>query len=129
MIDEDAPQIRRLSLYRQLSDVLKSKRRSLCTSTKDSIPPPATTTHSPLSKFTFLWSCKLAEIDLSSNEHSNHPKSRTESIDEIHCLIKQKSISYDDIAFISSNGNKIPRCTNKINDKSKTNGLLNFSFC
>lgn len=78
MTDELLPaQIRRLSLYRQLSDALKSKRKSFC---HVSSPPPL-----PLptpSNTTFAWDCPAKN--------------------ESKLLAKQKSISYDDVAFLSN---------------------------
>ena len=75
MTDELLPaQIRRLSLYRQLSDVLKSKRKSFC---HVSSPPPPTTSNG-----TFAWDCPAKN--------------------ESKTLAKQKSISYDDVAFLSN---------------------------
>lgn len=72
------PQFRRLSFYRQLSDVLKSKRKSY-----SHISPPPPTTSSSNSTFTFVWKCALTGVN------------------EDLTLVKQKSISYDDVAFLS----------------------------
>ena len=74
MTDENAQpqQIRRLSFYRQLSDVLKSKRKSF-----SHLSPTTNST------FTFVWKCTLTEVN------------------EDLTLVKQKSISYDDVAFLS----------------------------
>ncbi|CAF4454064.1 unnamed protein product [Adineta steineri] len=79
---------RRLSICRQLSDVLKSKRKSYNES------------HSSTSKFS--WNCTLSTIDSPINEQSNisfdDPKVNGR-------LIKQKSISYDDVVFLASEQN------------------------
>ncbi len=91
MTDEEIqPQVRRLSIYRQLSDVLKSKRKSY-----GHILPPNST-------FTFVCNCTLTEVNKSSP-----------------CLVKQKSISYDDLSFLSTNEDE-----QTIDNKSKQNGLF-----
>lgn len=84
MTDDDIqPTIRRISIYRQLSDVLKSKRKSY---------HQLSSTHST---FTFPWNCTLTEVNsLSSKEDLNNKTSS---------LVKQKSISYDDITYLSNN--------------------------
>jgi hypothetical protein len=104
MTDEETqPQIRRLSIYRQLSDVLKSKRKSY-----RHISPPNST-------FTFVWNCALNEVKSSSKEDL---KNLTP------CLIKQKSISCDDVTILSTNEDE-----QTIDKKSKQNGLFEiFSF-
>lgn len=84
MTDEEVqPAIRRVSIYRQLSDVLKSKRKSY-----RHLSPSN-------SSFAFAWNCTLPEINSSS------------SIEDltriIPPLVKQKSISYDDMTFLSTN--------------------------
>ncbi len=87
------PQFRRLSFYRQLSDVLKSKRKSY-----SHISPPPPTTSSSNSTFTFVWKCALTGVN------------------EDLTLVKQKSISYDDVAFLSDQ--------EIIENKSRENGLI-----
>lgn len=101
------PQFRRLSLYRQLSDVLKSKRKS---SLHLSPPPPPSTSTS-----TFAWNCTLPEVNSPSKEELNIVSNH---------LIKQKSISCDDMAFLSSNEEQ-----QTIDKTSEQNGLFDiFSF-
>ncbi|CAF4495249.1 unnamed protein product [Rotaria sp. Silwood1] len=128
MTHEDTSQIRRLSLYKHLSDVLKLKRKTCCSNSKDSILSSTPTTPSPSSTFTFFWNCTLTEVDTSSKEDfnnlSNQSKNRIDSAD-VHCLIKQKSISYDDLVFISSNEDKQIISANTIDDKSKSNEITN----
>ena len=76
MTEREAPtQFRRLSFYRQLSDVWKSKRKSY-----SYVSPPLPPS---ISNATFVWNCALTEVK--------------------NTLIKQKSISYDDVAFLSTN--------------------------
>lgn len=87
---QSAPvQIRRLSLYRQLSDVLKSKRKSC-----SYISPPTTT-----AGLSFVWNSTLTE-----NKNFIIEEESTST------LVKQKSISYDDVVFLTANEN-----TNKQN--------------
>lgn len=103
MTDELLPaQIRRLSLYRQLSDALKSKRKSFChVSSPPPLPPPVS------SNSTFAWDCP----------------SKSDSTK----LVKQKSISYDDVAFLSNNEESSPAQPQTIVDEqSKQNGLAFF---
>lgn len=93
MTDELLPaQIRRLSLYRQLSDALKSKRKSLC---HVSSPPP---------------------LPLPTSTWDYPPK------DESKTLVKQKSISYDDVAFLSNT----EESSVMIDEPLKTNGRFFF---
>ncbi|CAF3708814.1 unnamed protein product [Adineta steineri] len=92
---------RRLSICRQLSDVLKSKRKSYNES------------HSSTSKFS--WNCTLSTIDSPINEQSNI------SFDDPVVngrLIKQKSISYDDVVFLASE-------QNITTNQTKQNGEIN----
>ena len=123
-------QVRRLSICRQLSDVLKSKRKSFCSSSSDHVTPP-TTSHSASTTFTFVWNCALTESNSPSKEDlnmlssrkmipSNDSKNITGSM-AAACLVKQKSISCDDIPFFSSDGNEQ---TNTIDNKSILNGLF-----
>jgi hypothetical protein len=103
MTEEDVQlPFRRSSIYRQLSDVLKSKRKSYCHGS-----PPVTTTNST---FTFVWNCALTEVNSPTKEdvHRTPPT-----------LVKQKSISCDDVAFLSTNTNEPI-----IENKSKENGLV-----
>jgi hypothetical protein len=99
MTDEQIqPPIRRSSIYRQLSDVLKSKRKQY-----RHVSPPNST-------FTFVWNCALTEINSSSKEDLNIVTP---------CLVKQKSISCDDVTFLSTNEDE-----QTIDKKSKENGLF-----
>jgi hypothetical protein len=166
--------LRRLSICRQLSDVLKYRRKSCCSNSSDHlpyIPSPSptsstTTTNSASSTFTFVWNCALTEVDSppgsSSNEdlhvlpvqHQQRTRKNGLSDDpttvntkEITgsmvaaCLLKQKSVSCDDVAFLSSSGDEQTICASgppsaAIVFKSKDNGLFffflklesNFSF-
>lgn len=125
--------LRRLSICRQLSDVLKYRRKSCCSNSSDHLsnipsPSPTGTTNSASSTFTFVWNCTLAEVDSppgsSSNEDlQNLPNQHLQRTrknglsDDPHvinvkeitgsmvaaCLIKQKSVSCDDMAFLTSN--------------------------
>jgi len=99
MTDEETqPQIRRLSIYRQLSDVLKSKRKPY-----RHISPPNST-------FTFVWNCALTDVKSSSIEDLKNLTPR---------LVKQKSISCDDVTILSTNEDE-----QTIDKKSKENGLF-----
>ena len=163
--------LRRLSLCRQLSDVLKYRRKSYCSNSSDHLPyipsPSPTsssttttnTTNSASSTFTFVWNCALTEVDSppgsSSNEdlhvlpvqHQQRTRKNGLSDDpniintkEITgsmvaaCLIKQKSVSCDDVAFLSSSGDEQTICASgsssttsaAISYKSKSNGLFLF---
>jgi len=103
MTDENAqPQFRRLSFYRQLSDVLKSKRKSF----SHVSPPPPTSN----STYTFVWNCTLPE---------DHSPSKDDSNNISNTLVKQKSISCDDVAFLSTNDDQ-----QIIDNKPKQNGLF-----
>ncbi|CAF4581857.1 unnamed protein product, partial [Rotaria magnacalcarata] len=54
----DTSQVRRLSFCRQLPDVLKFKRRSLGSISKDPISPSSKTTlRLPVSSSSFFWNC------------------------------------------------------------------------
>ena len=89
MTDELLPaQIRRLSLYRQLSDALKSKRKSFCHISSAPPRPPSVTSNSDSTK-----------------------------------LVKQKSISYDDVAFLSNNEEPLPPEQSIVDEQFKSNGL------
>jgi len=163
--------LRRLSICRQLSDVLKYRRKSCCSNSSDHlpyIPSPSptsssttTTTNSASSTFTFVWNCALTEVDSppgsSSNEdlhvlpvqHQQRTRKNGLSDDpnivntkEITgsmvaaCLLKQKSVSCDDVAFLSSSGDEQTICASgppstasaAISYKSKQNGLSSFFF-
>jgi hypothetical protein len=158
--------LRRLSICRQLSDVLKYRRKSCCSNSSDHlpyIPSPSptsstTTTNSASSTFTFVWNCALTEVDSppgsSSNEdlhvlpvqHQQRTRKNGLSDDpttvntkEITgsmvaaCLLKQKSVSCDDVAFLSSSGDEQTICASgppsaAIVYKSKDNGLFFFFF-
>jgi hypothetical protein len=96
---EEEP-LRRLSICRQLSDVLKSKRKSYVSTSK------------------FVWNCTLTKIDSPTTEDS---KMLTNGSLVTGCLVKQKSISCDDLAFLSSD---LIICTNTIDDKSIQNGVF-----
>ncbi|CAM4965944.1 unnamed protein product [Rotaria socialis] len=103
----DTSQVRRLSFCRQLSDVLKFKRRSLGSNSKyPMLPSSKTTSRLPVSSSTFSWNCTLVEDDSSAKEAfkilSTNLITRRISID-IHCLAKEKVISYDDLVFVASN--------------------------
>lgn len=99
------PQIRRLSLYRQLSDVLKSKRKSLC-----HVSPPPTSN----STFAFGWNSTVPEV-------VSPLKEGLESAS--NSLVKQKSISCDDVAFLSSNEDQ-----QAVDYKVEPNGLFESFF-
>ena len=102
MTEEDIlPQFRRISLYRQLSDVLKSKRKSC-----SHVSPPTTT-----SGFTFVWNCGLTEMKSSSSK----------------TLVKQKSISYDDLAFLTTNEDEHQKRKQMVSLKNLFFFILNFS--
>lgn len=121
--------LRRLSICRQLSDALKSRRKSFSSSSTSTdlllpSPSPSATINSASSTFTFVWNCALTEVDSppgsSSNEDLPHPyptrRRKNALSDDPHginvkeitgsmvaaCLIKQKSVSCDDMAFLSS---------------------------
>jgi hypothetical protein len=132
MTDEETSQVRRLSICRQLSDVLKSKRKSYSSSSSDHVTP--TTSHSASSTFTFVWNCALTEMNSPSKEDlnilssrknilSNDPKNITGSM-AAACLVKQKSISCDDIPYLSSNENDKTISTTPTDDTSIFNGLF-----
>ena len=136
MIRENTSQIRRLSISRQLSDVLKSKRKSYYSSNdnRGQVSPSITTAHSISSAFTFLWNCATVEVNSLSKDNINisfkNSKQKTKSM-IFKSLVKQKSISYDDMVFISSeddNDDKQTMCTNTIDYKFKQNGLFFFSI-
>ncbi len=155
--------LRRLSICRQLSDVLKYRRKSCCSNSSDHLPyipsPSPTATNSASSTFTFVWNCALTEVDSppgsSSNEdlhvlpvqHQQRTRKNGLSDDpgfintkEITgsmvaaCLLKQKSVSCDDVAFLSSSGDEQTICASgpsstasaAIAYKSKENGLFLF---
>jgi hypothetical protein len=161
--------LRRLSICRQLSDVLKYRRKSCCSNSTDHLPyvpspsptsSSTTTTNSASSTFTFVWNCALTEVDSppgsSSNEdlhvlpvqHQQRIRKNGLSDDpnivntkEITgsvvaaCLLKQKSVSCDDVAFLSSSGDEQTICTSgppssttsaAISYKTKQNGLFSF---
>lgn len=166
--------LRRLSICRQLSDVLKYRRKSCCSNSSDHLPyfpspsptSSTTTTNSASSTFTFVWNCALTEVDSppgsSSNEdlhvlpvqHQQRTRKNGLSDDpniintkEITgsmvaaCLLKQKSVSCDDVAFLSSSGDEQTICASgpssttsaAISYQSRQNGLffyffLSFSF-
>jgi hypothetical protein len=134
--------LRRLSICRQLSDVLKYRRKSCCSNSSDHLsniptPSPTGTTNSASSTFTFVWNCALTEVDSPPGSSSNedlhvlplHPSQRMRKnglSDDPHvvnvkeitgsmvaaCLIKQKSVSCDDVAFLSSSGDEQTICPN-----------------
>ena len=161
--------LRRLSICRQLSDVLKYRRKSCCSNSSDHLPylpspsPTSsnTTANSASSTFTFVWNCALTEVDSppgsSSNEdlhvlpvqHQQRTRKNGLSDDpnlvntkEITgsmvaaCLLKQKSVSCDDLAFLSSSGDEQTICASGLSStasvaisyKSKQNGLFLFSL-
>lgn len=151
--------LRRLSICRQLSDVLKYRRKSCCSNSSDHLsniptPSPTGTTNSASSTFTFVWNCTLAEVDSppgsSSNEDlqklSSHQTQRTRrnglsddqpviNVKEITgsmvaaCLIKQKSVSCDDMAFLTSNVDQQTSLPSSIvSSQLKTIGLIFFSY-
>jgi hypothetical protein len=159
--------LRRLSICRQLSDVLKYRRKSCCSNSTDHLPyipspsSSSTTTNSASSTFTFVWNCALTEVDSppgsSSNEdlhvlpvqHQQRTRKNGLSDDpntintkEITgsmvaaCLLKQKSVSCDDVAFLSSSGDEQTICTSgpssttsaAISYKTKQNGLFSCFF-
>lgn len=156
--------LRRLSICRQLSDVLKYRRKSCCSNSSDHLtniptPSPTGTTNSASSTFTFVWNCALTEVDsppgsssnedlhvlpvqypqrvrkngLSDDPHVVNVKEITGSM-VAACLIKQKSVSCDDVAFLSSSGDEQTICpsgstaTALIAHKAKPTGLSSFSF-
>ncbi|CAF2015869.1 unnamed protein product [Rotaria magnacalcarata] len=123
----DASQVRRLSFCRQLSDVLKFKRRSLGSISKDPISPSSKTTlRLPVSSSSFFWNCRLAEDDSSAKEDfkilSQNLITRRISID-IHCSVKETAISYDDLVFIASNEDDEQTMHNKSEENETTNRL------
>ena len=119
--------LRRLSICRQLSDALKSRRKSFSSSSTSTdllpSPSPTNTANSASSTFTFVWNCALTEVDsppgsssnedltqlpgrirkngLSDDPHQLNVKDITGSM-VAACLIKQKSVSCDDMAFLLS---------------------------
>ena len=159
--------LRRLSICRQLSDVLKYRRKSCCSNSSDHLtniptPSPTGTTNSASSTFTFVWNCALTEVDsppgsssnedlhvlpvqypqrvrkngLSDDPHVVNVKEITGSM-VAACLIKQKSVSCDDVAFLSSSGDEQTICPSgssaaavaaSIAYKAKPIGLSSFSF-
>jgi hypothetical protein len=160
--------LRRLSICRQLSDVLKYRRKSCCSNSSDHLPyipspsptSSSTTTNSASSTFTFVWNCALTEVDSPPGSSSNedlhvlpvqHPqRTRKNGLSDdpnivnskeitgsmvAACLLKQKSVSCDDVAFLSSSGDEQtigasgPSSTTSaaISYKSKHHGLF-FSF-
>ena len=68
--------------------------------------------HPPTSNstFTLVWNCTLTEVNTPSKE---------ELINSSNTLVKQKSISCDDMAFMSNNDDQ-----QIIENKPKQNGLL-----
>jgi len=161
--------LRRLSICRQLSDVLKYRRKSCCSNSSDHlpyIPSPSptsstTTTNSASSTFTFVWNCALTEVDSppgsSSNEDlhvlpvEHHHRTRKNGLSDdpniintkeitgsmvAACLLKQKSVSCDDVAFLSSSGDEQTICASgpssatsaAMSYKSKQNGLYFLFF-
>ncbi|CAF1589026.1 unnamed protein product [Adineta ricciae] len=155
--------LRRLSICRQLSDVLKYRRKSYCSNSSDHlpyIPSPSptstTTTNSASSTFTFVWNCALTEVDSPPGSSSNEDlhilpvqhqlRTRKNGLSDdpnvintkeitgsmvAACLLKQKSVSCDDVAFLSSSGDEQTICVNgpssttsaAISYQSKQNGL------
>jgi len=105
-MSEEEP-VRRLSICRQLSDVLKSTRKSYIRDHR-----------SPLSTSKFAWNCTLNKMDSPTEEDS---KILSNGSIVTGCLVKQKSISCDDLAFLSS---ELTICTNTKDTKSNENGLL-----
>lgn len=135
--------LRRLSICRQLSDVLKYRRKSYCSNSSDHLPylpspsptSSSTTANSASSTFTFVWNCALTEVDSPPGSSSNedlhvlpvqhqqrtrknglsdvpsvvNPKEITGSV-VAACLLKQKSVSCDDLAFLSSSGDEQTIC-------------------
>jgi hypothetical protein len=92
MINDGNAIFRRSSIYRQLSDVLKSKRKSYGSPVSSS------------STLTFVWKCGSSKIDSPSNEDINIVNDSSDHRTIVTaCLVKQKSISCDDVAFLSSN--------------------------
>ncbi|CAF0832384.1 unnamed protein product [Adineta ricciae] len=136
--------LRRLSICRQLSDVLKYRRKSYCSNSSDHlpyIPSPSptstTTTNSASSTFTFVWNCALTEVDSPPGSSSNEDlhilpvqhqlRTRKNGLSDdpnvintkeitgsmvAACLLKQKSVSCDDVAFLSSSGDEQTICVN-----------------
>ncbi|CAF2098289.1 unnamed protein product [Rotaria magnacalcarata] len=134
--------LRRLSICRQLSDVLKYRRKSYCSNSNDHlpyIPSPSptlsTTTNSASSTFTFVWNCALTEVDSPPGSSSNEDlhilpiqmqqRTRKNGLSDdpnmlntkeitgsmvAACLLKQKSVSCDDVAFLSSSGDEQTIC-------------------
>ncbi|CAF3831129.1 unnamed protein product [Adineta steineri] len=134
--------LRRLSICRQLSDVLKYRRKSCCSNSSDHlpyIPSPSptstTTTNSASSTFTFVWNCALTEVDSPPGSSSNEDlhvlpvqhqlRTRKNGLSDdpniintkeitgsmvAACLLKQKSVSCDDVAFLSSSGDEQTIC-------------------
>jgi len=95
---QSAPvQIRRLSLYRQLSDVLKSKRKSC-----SYISPPTTS-----AGLSFIWNSTVTDN-----------KNFIIEEESANLLVKQKSISYDDVVFLATTED----------DENKRNGLDYFPY-
>ena len=168
--------LRRLSICRQLSDVLKYRRKSCCSTSTDHlsyIPSPSptsssVTTNSASSTFTFVWNCALTEVDSppgsSSNEdlhvlpvqHQQRTRKNGLSDDpnivntkEITgsmvaaCLLKQKSVSCDDVAFLTTSTDEPIICASgpssmasaaaaAVSYQLKDNGCSSFSpllFC
>ena len=154
---------RRLSICRQLSDVLKYRRKSFCSNSNDHLSyisspsPTSSTTNSASSTFTFVWNCALTEVDSppgsSSNEDlhilpiQHQPRRRKDGLSDdpniitakettgsmvAACLLKQKSVSCDDVAFLSSSGDEQTISPNGsssatfagISYKPKRNGLF-----
>ncbi|CAF3304826.1 unnamed protein product [Rotaria socialis] len=134
--------LRRLSICRQLSDVLKYRRKSYCSNSNDHlpyIPSPSptlsTATNSASSTFTFVWNCALTEVDSPPGSSSNEDvhilpiqmqqRARKNGLSDdpnmlntkeitgsmvAACLLKQKSVSCDDVAFLSSSGDEQTIC-------------------
>ncbi|CAF5043281.1 unnamed protein product, partial [Rotaria magnacalcarata] len=108
-------------------DVLKFKRRSLGSISKDPISPSSKTTlRLPVSSSSFFWNCRLAEDDSSAKEDfkilSQNLITRRISID-IHCSVKETAISYDDLVFIASNEDDEQTMHNKSEENETTNRL------
>ena len=123
---------RRLSLCRQLSDVFKHRRKSSTSNPTDQFFHVSSAPSRMPSAL--LWNCTLAEVPTPSNENvsllsssstlrpayllDDDDESRTINAGSmiVACLVKQKSISCDDVAFFSADNDEQTRCAHGPSD-------------
>lgn len=134
MTDESLLPHRRVSLCRQLSDVFKHRRKSSTSNpTEQFFHVSSAPSRMPSA---LLWNCTLAEVPSPSNENvsllsssstlrpayllndDDDDESRTINAGSmmVACLVKQKSISCDDVAFFSADNDEQTRCAHGPSD-------------